>query len=193
MMNAMLISSGLGQNMWGDAVLSANYLLNKIPFKKKDVTPYELWFNRKPSYKFLKVWGCLAKVVVPPPKVQKIGPKTVDCVFIGYAQHGSDCESSYLAEHSSAYRFLVHESKNPEIHKNSILESRNASFFENVFPRLDKGKATTSTPVDKIVRDEHQEQSEDEEVEPRRSKRQKIEKSFGPDFVSYMVMSEPQT
>ena len=200
MMNAMLISSGLGQDMWGDAILSANYLLNKIPFKKKDVTPYELWMGRKPSYKFLKVWGCLAKVVVPPPKVQKIGPKTVDCVFIGYAQHSSDCVSTSLAEHSSSYRFLVHESKNPEIHKNSIMESRNATFFENVFPRLEKGNTSSSTlvgssstPVGEIVQNVPQEQSEAEEVEPRRSKRQRIEKSFGPDFIAYMVEDEPQT
>ncbi|KAD4178897.1 hypothetical protein E3N88_27488 [Mikania micrantha] len=55
MMNAMLLSSGLSQDMWGEAILSATYLLNKIPFKKKDVTPYELWMGRKPSYKYLKV------------------------------------------------------------------------------------------------------------------------------------------
>ena len=30
MMNAILISSGLPQNMWGEAILSANYLLNKV-------------------------------------------------------------------------------------------------------------------------------------------------------------------
>ena len=53
MMNAMLISSGLPQNMWGEAVLSANYLLNKIPRKQEDKTPYELWKGRAPSYKFL--------------------------------------------------------------------------------------------------------------------------------------------
>ena len=51
MMNAMLISSGLPQNMWGEAVLSANYLLNKIPRKQEDKTPYELWKGRSPSYK----------------------------------------------------------------------------------------------------------------------------------------------
>ncbi|KAD7117956.1 hypothetical protein E3N88_05224 [Mikania micrantha] len=153
MMNAMLISSGMSQDMWGEAILSATYLLNKIPFKKKDVTPYELWMGRKPSYKYLKVWGCLAKVVVPPPKVQRIGPKTVDCVFIGYAHH------------SSAYRFLVHDSKNPDIHKNTIMESRNASFFEEVFPCLKKEHTSLSSCVDEIV---HDEQSEAEEVEPRR-------------------------
>ncbi|GJS15824.1 retrovirus-related pol polyprotein from transposon TNT 1-94 [Tanacetum coccineum] len=35
-----------------------------------------------------------AKVAIPAPKAQKLGPKTVDCVFIGYARN------------SSAYRFL---------------------------------------------------------------------------------------
>ena len=33
-MNAMLISSGLPQNMWGVDILIANYLLNKVPKKK---------------------------------------------------------------------------------------------------------------------------------------------------------------
>ena len=43
MMNAMLISSGLPQNMYGEAILSANYLLNKVPKRKVEKTPYELW------------------------------------------------------------------------------------------------------------------------------------------------------
>ena len=82
-MNAMLISLGLPQNMWGEAILSANYLLNKGPKNKVDKTPYELWRGRKSSYKYLQVWGCLAKVVVPLPKKVKIRPKTIDCIFIG--------------------------------------------------------------------------------------------------------------
>ena len=55
MMNAMLISSSLPQNMWGEAILSANYLLNKLPKKKAKKTPYELWKGMKPSYKYLRV------------------------------------------------------------------------------------------------------------------------------------------
>ena len=129
MMNAMLISSGLPQNMWGEAILSNNYLLKKVPRKKEEKTPYELWKRKRPSYKYLQVWGCLAKVVVPTPKKMKIGPKTVDCIFIDYAHN------------SNAYKFLVHKFKNPSIHKNTIMESRNASFFENVFlvnPKMDQ-------------------------------------------------------
>ncbi|GJW79406.1 hypothetical protein Tco_0143381 [Tanacetum coccineum] len=40
-------------------------------------------------------------------------------------------------------------------------------------------------------KNERQDQTEEEEVEPRRSKRARNEKSFGPDFVSFMVENEP--
>ena len=120
MMNAMLISSGLPQNLWREAILFANHILNKIPHKNKDVTSYELWKGHKPSYKYLKVWECLTKVVLQKPKQVKIGPKTIDCIFIGYANN------------SSAYHFLVHKSSIPDIHEDTIIESRNASFFENI-------------------------------------------------------------
>ena len=41
MMNAMLISSGLPQNLWREAILSANYIHNKVPRKKVNQVPYE--------------------------------------------------------------------------------------------------------------------------------------------------------
>uniref|UniRef100_A0A2N9F9L9 Integrase catalytic domain-containing protein n=1 Tax=Fagus sylvatica TaxID=28930 RepID=A0A2N9F9L9_FAGSY len=184
MMNAMLISSGLPQNLWGEAILSANYILNKLPQKKLDKTPYELWKGRTPSYQFLKVWGCLAKVAVPIPKKVKIGPKTVDCVFIGYAHN------------SSAYRFLIHKSDIPDMHVNTIIESRNASFFEEIFPckptqetnSLKRNlESTSSTSHDQELMEERN------EVEPRRSKRTKTSKTFGPDFLTFMLEDEPQS
>ena len=60
-------------------------------------------------------------MVVPPPKKVKIGPKTIECIFIGYAHN------------NITYQFLIHESNIPDIHKNTIMESRNASFFEDLF------------------------------------------------------------
>ncbi|GJY86548.1 retrovirus-related pol polyprotein from transposon TNT 1-94 [Tanacetum coccineum] len=190
MVTAMLISSGMSQDMWGEAILTATYLLNKIPRKEKEETPYELWMGRKPSYQYLRVWGCLAKVAVPTPKAQKIGPKSVDCIFIGYAKN------------NSAYRFIVHESKNPDIQKNTVMESRNASFFEHIFPCLSKETRSSARLDDEVVQDkrqrddndlqdERQDQTEEEEVEPRRSKRARNEKSFGHDFISFMVENEP--
>ncbi|GJR49886.1 hypothetical protein Tco_1400407 [Tanacetum coccineum] len=38
---------------------------------------------------------------------------------------------------------------------------------------------------------ERQDQPKEEEVDPRKTKRARAEKSFGPDFVSFMVENEP--
>ncbi|KAK8988278.1 hypothetical protein V6N11_065873 [Hibiscus sabdariffa] len=86
MMNSLLISSGLSDNMWGDAILSANHILNRVPHKKLDHTPYELWKGYAPNLQYLKVWGCLAKVGLLDFKKSTIGSKTVDAVFIGSSQ-----------------------------------------------------------------------------------------------------------
>lgn len=101
----------------GEAILSTNHILNKLPHKSKNETPYELWKCHKLSYKYLKVWKCLIKVEIPKPKQVKIWLKTIDCIFIGYANN------------SSAYRFLVHKSDIPDVHENTIIESINAVFF----------------------------------------------------------------
>lgn len=42
LMNSMLLSSSLSNNMWGEAVLYACYILNRVPHKKLDKTSYEL-------------------------------------------------------------------------------------------------------------------------------------------------------
>ncbi|KAL5779076.1 hypothetical protein ACOSQ2_009813 [Xanthoceras sorbifolium] len=43
------------KNNEANAILSSNYLLNKVPRKKQEKTPYELWKGRKPSYKYLRI------------------------------------------------------------------------------------------------------------------------------------------
>ena len=53
--------------------------------------------------------------------MMKVRPKAIDCIFIDYAHY------------SSAYHFLVHESNILDIHKNTIMESRNASFSKMYF------------------------------------------------------------
>jgi len=111
--------------MVGEALLTASHVLNRIPNRNKETTPYENWVGRKPSLSYLRTWGCLAKVNIPISKKRKLGSKTVDCVFLGYAHQ------------SIAYRFLVVKSKVPDMHVDTIMESRDATFFENIFPMKD--------------------------------------------------------
>ena len=169
-MNAMLISSGLPDNMWGEAVLTACFILNRVPHKKLDQTPYELWKGYAPNLNYLKVWGCLAKVALPSHKRTNIGPKTFDVVFIGYAQN------------SAAYRFL-------SLSDHSISEYRDAEFFEHVFPL--KKKAPNVVPDVMPENVNLPTSSSDARVivtEPIRSKRLITKTSFGPDFVTAFLV-----
>jgi hypothetical protein len=54
-------------------------------------------------------------------KKRKLGPKTVDCIFLGYAHT------------SAAYRFLVIRSEVADVHVNNVTESHDATFFEDIF------------------------------------------------------------
>jgi hypothetical protein len=94
-----------------------SHVLNRVPTKKSEITPYVVWNGRKPSLSYLRTWGCLAKVNLPIVKKHKLGPKTVDCVFLGYAAN------------SPAYKFLVVRSDSPIVHVDTIVESRDATFF----------------------------------------------------------------
>ncbi|KAL0417230.1 UNVERIFIED_CONTAM: hypothetical protein Slati_3554900 [Sesamum latifolium] len=166
-------------------------LEGQVHLKHNASTPFELWKSRKPSLKYFRVWGCLAKVLVPEHKRKKLGPKTVDAVFLGYV------ETSY------ALRFLVIKSEISGIEVNTIVEFRDAVFIEDVFPMktgipssvslddsLDDSLASTSIPkhVEKMtnvgVNPSSTSLTHEESDEPRRSKRARVVKNFRSDFVT---------
>jgi len=78
----MLISSDIPLNLWGEVILSACHIQNRIPYKKTSISPYEIWKDHAPNLNYLKVWGCLSKVL-PEPERKKLGPKIFDYMFIG--------------------------------------------------------------------------------------------------------------
>jgi transposase InsO family protein len=108
LVNAMLDIAGLSKAWWGETLLTASHVLNRIPNRNKETTPYENWVGRKPSLSYLRAWECLAKVNVLVSKKRKLELKTVDCVFLGYAHH------------SIAYRFLVVKSEVLDMHVDTI-------------------------------------------------------------------------
>jgi hypothetical protein len=72
---------------------------------------------KRVNLSYLRTWGCLAKVNVSINKKHKLEPKTVDCIFIGYAFH------------NIGYRFLIIKSEVPNMHVGTIMDSRDATFF----------------------------------------------------------------
>ncbi|GKD79230.1 pol polyprotein, partial [Tanacetum coccineum] len=74
-------------------------------------------------------------------------------------QHGIRHE--FTAKNSNDYPFIVHESKNPYIQKNTVMESRNASFFEHIFPCLSKETGSSARLDDEVVQDKRQRDDND--------------------------------
>ena len=61
MVRSMISHSSLPESLWGEALKTAVYILNRVPSKAVAKTPYELWTGKKPSIRHLHVWGCPVK------------------------------------------------------------------------------------------------------------------------------------
>ena len=82
--------SGLPMSFWLDAVLTHQYLCNRLPTSTlpNNITPFKSLTNgRKPNLSHLRVWGCDCYVAVPDELRPKAGFKRFRAIFVGYEEH----------------------------------------------------------------------------------------------------------
>nr|ABA96931.2 retrotransposon protein, putative, Ty1-copia subclass [Oryza sativa Japonica Group] len=100
-----------------------------------------------------------------------------------------------------AYRFLIVKFEVPDMHVGTIMESRDATFFESFFPMKDTHSSSSQpseiipssiTPPEQTEHTHEHITEEDDSEAPRRSKRQRTAKSFGDDFTVYLVDDTPK-
>jgi hypothetical protein len=87
---ALLADSGLPMSFWLDAMLTRQYLVNRLPTSTlpSNTTPFEVINSgRKPDLSHLRVWGCDCYVAVPNEVRAKAGPKRFQAIFVGYEEH----------------------------------------------------------------------------------------------------------
>ena len=61
LVNAMLDTTSLSKAWWREAVLTSSHVLDRVPNKNKEKTPYEDWVGRKLSLSYLRTGGVLGK------------------------------------------------------------------------------------------------------------------------------------
>ncbi|KAI5429879.1 hypothetical protein KIW84_034458 [Lathyrus oleraceus] len=62
--------------------MTSAYTLNRVPSKKVDKTPYEIWSGKRPHMSYMKIWGC--EVYVKRQISTNLEPKSDQCLFVGY-------------------------------------------------------------------------------------------------------------
>ena len=107
---SMLSEADLPEDLWGEAVVTANYLRIRSPTAGKRTTPFELFFGIKPDVSHLKVFGCRAYIHIPKQLRRKLDSKAQRGVFVGYAAN------------NKGYRVLC---------EGDIIISRDVVFYEN--------------------------------------------------------------
>jgi hypothetical protein len=82
----LLADSGLLAEFYGDAVLTAQYLRNRLLTLTLPgiTTPCEIMDQKKPDLLHLRVWGCQCFVLIPQEIHVKGGPKRFEAIFVGY-------------------------------------------------------------------------------------------------------------
>ncbi|RVW39422.1 Retrovirus-related Pol polyprotein from transposon TNT 1-94 [Vitis vinifera] len=93
----ILLHSNVPFRFWGDAVLTACYLINRMPSSVlHDQIPHSLLFPDQPLY-FLppRVFGCTCFVHILTLGQDKLSAKAMKCLFLGYSrlQKGYRCYS----------------------------------------------------------------------------------------------------
>ncbi|KAK8936006.1 hypothetical protein KSP39_PZI013951 [Platanthera zijinensis] len=82
----MLAEFSLPRSFWAEAVNTASYVMNRVmlrPLLKR--TPYELYFDRKPSVSYFRVFGCPCYILNTKDHLGKFDEKSDLGIFLGYS------------------------------------------------------------------------------------------------------------
>lgn len=82
---SMLYAKDIPVNLWAEAVSCAVYLLNRRSSTQTvNVSPYELWFQTKPSLKHIRIFGSVGYVHIAKEKRKKLDKKSAKIILVGY-------------------------------------------------------------------------------------------------------------
>ncbi|CAN1791793.1 Retrovirus-related Pol polyprotein from transposon TNT 1-94, partial [Linum perenne] len=140
---ALMFTSHTPKYLWGDAVLTATYIINRNPSRILNYqTPRSIIQTQYPhlhainSDLSLRIFGCTAFVHVASQHRTKLDPRSLKCVFIGYSpsQKGYKCYSPTTRKvyHTMDVTFFENQPyySQPELQGENSRESQ----LWNIFP-----------------------------------------------------------
>ncbi|KAL2253435.1 UNVERIFIED_CONTAM: Retrovirus-related Pol polyprotein from transposon RE1 [Sesamum indicum] len=156
---SIMFQSSFPRRFWGDAILSATYLVNRFPTAVLGwKTPYEILYQKVPSYEHLKTIGCLCFAIKPSPHLSKFDKRSVKCVLLGYPPG------------QKGYKLF-------DIDSNTTFVSRNVTFHEDIFSFAQSPPVVPQIPLPIIPL------NDDPHTESTRSQRNHSRPAWLSDFV----------
>lgn len=132
MAHALLFQANLPKPFWGDALLTATYLINRTPTPVlKGKTPYEVLFHKPPAYEHLRVFRCLCFASSHHLRPSKFDARSIRCLFLGYP-YGTQGYRVYDLE--TGKTFISHD----------------VIFHEHIFPSITSAATLPTIPTPMI-------------------------------------------
>lgn len=124
----ILNASRLGLQLWPEAVATSTYVSNRCISNLSDITPFEIWYKRKPDINNLEIFGQMASVLKLDNERTKFDARAKIRYFVGYT------------DLSNTFKFFDIESK-------AITTSCDATFLQQIGPQQERVVApVTTTP-----------------------------------------------
>lgn len=126
----LFFHSRVPTRLWGECLLCATHLINKMPLKSAGyATPYERLNGTKPNLDHLRVFGSLCYISTLKNRRSKFDSRASPCILLGYPSH------------KKAYKVL-------DLENNKIIISRDIQFYERHFPfHYDTTSTKTNHPI----------------------------------------------
>ena len=106
---ASLFHTNVPKQYWGEAILTAAYLINRLPSQTlQNSSPIQLFSKFYPHFKTSnnlvpRIFGCVSFVHVHSPHRGKLDPRAIKCIFVGY----SPTQKGYKCYHPTTKKVFV--------------------------------------------------------------------------------------
>lgn len=87
----LIFDSGLNKEMWGEAVMTSTYLVNRLPTSAlpEGILPAKRWYGYDPDLKKIKVFGCpVYSLIHKEDRKGKLSERSKRLFLVGYCDNG---------------------------------------------------------------------------------------------------------
>ncbi|GKC64835.1 ribonuclease H-like domain-containing protein, partial [Tanacetum coccineum] len=129
---SLLFQGGIPLRMWTKYILTATYLINRLPSSVLNgKSPYEMIYKKHPSLSHLRVFGCLCFATIVNNN-DKFSSRSEKCVMIGYSNFKKDIDINHVNFFNIEYPEMPNDDERVDPNLNSDKNSQSDSSHSSV-------------------------------------------------------------